>query len=485
MAIQYGVTDKGFVTKTFNQIRQSIVDRTLSSEFFGSNFPTSPDSIYGNFVAIISAALKESGFDLSQAVYDQFKVMTASGKNLDDIALYTGLIRLTASGSVGSLLLSGVPNATFPAQSGVKDVENRVVLTKDSVTYDRTRCYAIKIDALTVSNITDYVVNVNGQSYTYTSDGTATKQEIVNGIINAIGTQLNYESALVEDKVYIQFSSQNNGLSVTVSENLQVVEVGALVNAEALVDGPEVFLANTLTRFDSQPTGTLSVTNLNTFQLGRFEEDDEAFRRRILEKRSSAGTATKPAIESSVGNLNGVVSVFVKENQNLTTDISDNQEGKSIQVFVEGGDDDLIAKTIWDTKPAAISTFGTTQKIIIDDNGDDQVIFFSRPENLYAYVKVTYTLYTEEEFPLDGETVISDRVVSYGDSLGVGTDIIPKRFEGEIYDAVGGLDDVTVEIAVKTSIAPPLPSDYKTTRISILDTQNVLFSADRISVTLM
>ena len=479
-----GITDKGFVTQTFETIRDRIVAKAISPEYFGANFPVSPDSPFGNWAAISALTLKEEGWDLAQSVYDSFQLRSATGKDLDDIAAYIQLERLQAVGSSGDLIFTGLNNSTIPRNTAVKDIENRSVLTQASMTYDKTSCYQTTITVLTLKNNQDYVISVNGQTYTITSDNDATEAEIISSLQSAINIQPNYSATLkTTNELLVTYNSLNNSLSVATSNNLQVISVGALVYSEAQEFGALTFLPSTLTTLSSPLVGTLSVTNLLSFQQGRLKEDDKDFRLRIAKQKSSVGTATKPAIESSVRNIEGVVSTFVKENDTLVTDI-DGQPAKSIQVFVEGGNEDAIAKVIWDTKPAAIPTYGSVQKIITDDNGKPQVVFLSRPSIKYGWVKVVYTLYTEEDFPTKGEQEIKQACVDYGNGLVVGEDVIPKRFEGKVYGSVTGLDDVTVTIALTDTLTPPLPIEYKSTRISVDTTTDVIFSLDRVGVTL-
>jgi len=479
-----GVTSTGFVTETFSTIRNRILEAARSPEYFGTEFPTSPDSVFGQLAAIMSAALKESGWDLAQGVYDQFILRSASGKNLDDIASYTGSERLLESGSSGDLLFKGFNGSVVPQNTAVKDVENRVVTTDNLLNYDRTSCYDVVVEVLTLEDNTSYTIAIDGSNYSITSDTDATNEEILIALNNAIGVQVNYSSEITTDGyLRIFYNSRNNSLNVTVGANLQILEVGALVNATSIETGDLSYLANTLTIFESIPSGTNSVTNPVDFQQGRDDETDEEFRLRIAEQKSSVGTATKPAIESSLTNIEGVTSAFVLEN--ITMSEVNGQPPKSIQIYISGGDDDEIAEVIWNTKPAAIPTYGTTQKNIIDQNGDTQAVFFSRPEVKYAWVNVTYTIYSEEDFPSDGEVEIASTVVEYGDSLGVGVDIIPKRFSGKIYDSVTGLDDVTVEIAITEALLPaPDPLDYVTTRIPVEDNVGIDFDVSRVSVSL-
>ena len=74
------------------------------------------------------------------------------------------------------------------------------------------------------------------------------------------------------------------------------------------------------------------------------------------------------------------------------------------------------------------------------------------------------TLYSEEVFPGDGATQVENQILAYGDSLGIGKDIIPDRFKGPIYQ-VPGILDIALQIAI-TDLPIDTPS-YVTVPISI------------------
>lgn len=476
-----GVTPTGFVTKTLEQIRDEIYADATSEEFFGAEFPTSPDSPFGNYTSVIAAAIKESAWDLAQMVYDQLNIAKAEGINLDKIGAYIGLDRLKASGSEGLLEFKGVVGEDIPQGTTVKSNNSDVVVeTLSDEIYDNATCYKAFIEIQSIANEATYTVSVNGDSYSIISDVDATGLEILTSLESVLTGNTLFNVEIEDDTTLVLTSvSRGNSLAVIVSNNMQISFVSLVTQAENLEDGAVTILANTLTIFENIPVGSVSVNNPLDFSLGRLDETDEEYRIRLGERKANTGTATSDALISSVSNINGVTSVTLLENDTVDY-FPTGQLPKSVQLFVLGGDEDEIAQTIWDTKASTIRTFGSVTRLVQDVQGNTQTVFFSRPEQKYAYVNVVYTVYSEETFPSNGEDLIVEAVLSYGNSLEVGEDIIPKRIASVIYEMVEGLDDVTVEVGLSDAVTPPV--SFSSTRIPVETTEAIIFESANVDV---
>ena len=134
---------------------------------------------------------------------------------------------------------------------------------------------------------------------------------------------------------------------------------------------------------------------------------------------------------------------------------------KSFESIIQGGTDADVALDIWLTKPAGIESFGDTIQSITDSSGTQQQIKFTRPSAIIVGFEVDYTLYDEETFPIDGETVIAQTVLDVTNALGVDEDVIPSRYFGPIYAAVSGIDSLVVRVEI---IASP---GFQTTKLDI------------------
>ena len=181
--------------------------------------------------------------------------------------------------------------------------------------------------------------------------------------------------------------------------------------------------------------------------------------------------ATVLAIQDQLENTVGVSSATVVENDQITVD-GEGRPPKSFECVVSGGTDNAVATTIWETKPAGIETFGNTTIIITDVRGTQREINFTRPAATNIAIQVTYTLYDEEVFPVDGEDTIKQVCVDYTNSLGLGVDVIPQRYFGPIFEAVTGIEGLVVEVQTLVNAGDaPNPANWQTTPIEISATE--------------
>ena len=177
-----------------------------------------------------------------------------------------------------------------------------------------------------------------------------------------------------------------------------------------------------------------------------------------------------------------IESVTIGTNTNNTTvSIQGGRTPKSFEAVVEGGTDAAIGEEIWLSKPAGTTTFGNTTVDITDSMGNTQVIFFSRPTPVYIWVEVTLTLDAQESFPTNGLQLVQQAILNYGNSLGVGLDVILQRVLCQIF-TVPGVAHGDMQIAATYNIGNS-PS-YGTSDIDITDVQISIWNVAQITVTL-
>jgi len=474
-----GVSDTGFETKTVAEIIEDVANRAKSTEYYGEDFPVTPDSVFGVLNSIIAASIAD-GWNLGQAVADTGNRDTAEGVYLDYLASIVGIQRLQETGSSGELLFEGLQGTSIPQNFVTSNADGDKVLTNVSFTLNRASCYKTKINVVTVNNTEDYTVTVGANTYTYTSDADATELEILNGLEVAITSDPDVTVSIIgSTTLVIENINKLNTLSTTNTPNLGLESVSSLINSTSAQPGPISFPANSITTLVSISLEVVSVTNLLDFTEGTYRETDEELRLRMATQGQSAGTATKPSIEAALSSINGVSGALVQENITLVTDVN-NVPPKAYETFVTGGDEDEIAEIIWTTKPAAIETYGDISKQIIDQNGDIQDVKFSRPTNVYAHMRVTYSLNPEESTPADFETSMKDVEVIYGDNMYSGEDYEPTKFYSPLYTIPGIFIDL---IEIDTTPNPGDTPTFGTSRITVDKTEALLFDASRIIVT--
>ena len=237
--------------------------------------------------------------------------------------------------------------------------------------------------------------------------------------------------------------------------------------------------AGTLTELVIPVVG-LTVTNIVDITLGTDEiETEESFRARRHNTLSVGGNGTPAAIRASLEQIKGVVTAKVITNP--TYSFVERGGGSflrppnSIECVIEGGDENVIIETIALTKSATTDTFGFLMAFYQDIVGNSHQIRFSRPEFIDVDISITYTLYSEEAFPQDGEGRIVEEILSFAAiEYVLGKDVIRDR----IYEPVLQIQGIST-IEVRVALAGETLGELN---LSIEEYQRVNIQASNITV---
>jgi len=190
-------------------------------------------------------------------------------------------------------------------------------------------------------------------------------------------------------------------------------------------------------------------------------------------------------VNTNIANILEVISAVTSVSL-MTAAITGGRPPKSFEAVVEGGTDQAVAEQIWLSKPAGIETFGNVNNgngiTIVDSQGNNQIIFFSRPSEVYIWIQVALTLYPEETFPSNGLQDVAIAILNYGQSLGVGVDVLLQRVLAQIF-IVPGIASGSMTMAATFSIINS-PS-FSSSDISIAESQISVWDISRINVTVV
>lgn len=243
---------------------------------------------------------------------------------------------------------------------------------------------------------------------------------------------------------------------------------GWMVAAEAgAVQAP----AGSLTEIETPLTGVTSVINNEAAEVGEEIEEDAALKQRRDESLARSGDATSDAIRADVLAVSGVTTCTVLNNRTMNTD-DNGQPPKSFWVIVQGGDDEAIARAIFDSMPAGIQPYGDVLIDVEDSEGTLQEVGFSRPFDLDIYLELDLT--TDSSFP--GADVVKAAIIDFGETLELGEDVVVfPQLVGALAD-IPGILDVVIRIG---TAAEPTTDD----NIPVSEFQRATFALDRIEVT--
>ena len=134
-------------------------------------------------------------------------------------------------------------------------------------------------------------------------------------------------------------------------------------------------------------------------------------------------------------------------------------------------------------KVAGIKSHGDITVEVKDNQNIPHNIKFSRPSNLYMWVKVVIDSYNnEEDFPTDGEAAIKESILEFAeDYFNIGDVIVTQKFYKPLYE-IEGIGSATITIA-STATAGGTPT-YGASNINCSIKEKPLFDLSRIDVTL-
>jgi len=314
---------------------------------------------------------------------------------------------------------------------------------------------------------------------------------------SAIGSQISYVAAVAG--ALADFSDGDTGftfnttvqgrsagdLTITTSTTTEGVYPQIDVSVTAEEAGEVQAPAGTLTVIETPVSGWDSCTNALDIDVGTEVESDQALKLRRLDEIAIAGKATPEAIRAALIAINEVTAVVVFTNNSSIED-QDERPPHSVDIVVEGGDEDEIAEEVFDVVAAGIETIGDISKTVNDSQGFAQTVKFSRPDGVEIHCEVDLTV-DANEFPSDGAEQVRDLIVAHGNSLGIGKDVIVYIQLVCSFSSVPGILDVVVRIGAAampvagstTVTAADNAGDLEFTKAShgLIDNNRVTFSS--------
>ena len=468
-------------TEGFTRPRLSEIKADYDGKFSAALGPvnTNPDAVVGQIIGIFSAALDDA-YEVLQDTYDAMYPASAEGVSLDGAVSYVGLTRIEASPTSVVAVCYGTESTLIPLGALATSIDGKTYACVSDTVISRASLTDCEVTVTTVTNSAVYQIIAGGTSVTYTADVSATASEIATGLAAALNPAV-FTATPSGSLLRIRSVDGESEFTLTVDSKLTVTKFGSPAPFTALENGAHALPIGALNAIATTTFGWDTVENLAVGAIGRNIEADTELRARHASSLRVSGAATVLSIKARmVQEVPAVSYAAVYENRTAVAD-SFGLPPHSIEVIISGGSDTDVAAKLYEVKPAGIETHGSTTVVVSDENGDGQAIKFSRAADVYAWVRVSVNLLNAEE-PLSdsASTAIRDAVLGYGDSLGVGNDIIVQRIYGPIYAATSGIGSITVETAV-TALPGDTPS-YSTSNVSIARAGLAVFDSSRIVV---
>ena len=472
------VTPTGFKRKTLQEVRQEL--ETQFKQVFGPAFETAVDSPNG--VLISQLALAQSNlWELALEVFVSRDPNQATGVALDWIAALNGISRKQATAcKVKAMLYSSVESLSVPAGSVANRERGALPFNLDAdVSINRGACTSLLVLDDGSQKSTEYVFHFTFGDVTINNSTSSANLNVLQTAILAAGGSATFPTGTVEGGLLVTHESGVVGITGALPDDFEflAMEHGNFTAAE---EGYQTCEIGELNQVSSSVQGWEEVYNFETGVPGsNFETDEQLRARRIAAVSAIQARGTDPALTAHlIQDVEGVITAATFSNRTLQTD-ADNRPPKSFECLVVGGTDADVARCIYENQPAGIQSYGNTAVQVVDDAGDEQTICFSRPEAKYLWIKITFSLYSEEQAPTNDE--IKAALMAWADrEYQMGTDVIPSRVLQGLYTGTTGVGQATVQVAITS--APDGTPSYGTSVIPISSVEYAALANARISL---
>lgn len=477
--LTYGLNSGGFVRMRLPEIRQLILSELKART--GFDFDDSPDSFTGQLIAIFAERMAAM-WELAEQAYLSAYPATAQGLPLDLAVSYAGAQRLKPVKSRADVYVLGDPGTVAPEGTIVQALvasDNSDVPPRFVLQYDVTITKASAITAQLTINppITagaQYWIEISGVRYTYTALSGQSEQQVALNLANMIGNV----ASLTESTIII---FQPFEFTIDWSNNFFVNYLGSTGVVLSENYGPIPAVERTIRKIINPVPGLLDIYNPYAAVLGQILEADDKLRLRYQTGVYQLGAGTKPSIDANVKqNIAGVRSSKLLVND---ADVSDANglPPHSIELIVEGGDDQAILNEIHRVKGAGITSFGNTTGTVRDADGYLHPLAFSRPEMRWIWLRVSFGTDPEESIPGDIAGQIIAAILEEGATFVAGQDVSLQRLQAAPFRLTRAINRVTVTAAV-TAPNAITPVVYSAADISIAARQKAALDISRIFI---
>ena len=448
------LTSDGYTRKRLSEYIAQIQAGYVA--IFGLNIDVTNDSPDGQIIGIISEVLG----NLDQAledVYNAFDPQAAQNVSLSKLVLINGITRKEATYSTVEVTLTGLAGVTVPATSRIKTSDtgeeftlySNVVLTGGSDVGLAAAANLGPVSAL-AGTLTEIATPIAGWStVTNNLDATLGQAEETDAALRIRRRESTAVSAKsIVDGIFGALSRLDDVTGVAVLENDTSVDVDSKVT---LTFDADFVTSNTI---DIKVNGvSMTQVPFNTSDAQTVADIDTSLTA-LADVSSVTSDATGTGSSFEIFGVTGVTLIV----SDVVVAAGATQAGHAIETnevsvlahgihaIVDGGVGAEIAESIFNTKSAGCQTTGIDSEVVVDDQGGDNTIRFSRPTD--TDVDITVDVTTDPLlFPGNGDQLIKDALVAYGlANLNIGDDVVLSRLYTPI-NTVPGHSVTSLEIA--------------------------------------
>lgn len=474
---QYGLTPEGPNPKRLDvilgEMHESLTRR------LGVNTRQNPQSLLNHLLTNVADQIAELWEYGSDVYYSQYPA-TAEGSSLDSAAQFGGSTRETPAKSYYSILCTGLDGTVVPAGTLIAADTNPPIslsLSADAV-ISRANFNKATVVMAPGEVRASLSVALNGTLYAITPDPDKTPGENLRAL-QAVITDSSFRVSTAGDALVIEAEDAISSNVMVLSENLTTQTVSSVIQFATIEDGDILIPNGVITKIVKAAAGLTAVVNVGSYIAGRRAETDAEFRRSYADKIFNRSSSMVESIRSAIlSNVQGILSCAVYQNDSGVTD-SAGRWPHSVEVVVDGGDANEIARQILDTKAGGISSFGSVEVALPGEYGEEITVRFNRPAYVKVWFKVGVTLSRTTNPPVHYIELIKRQILEKMGELGAGDSVIPQNF----HLAVSGIDYMDVSLFATTEEGK-MPEGYNLRSVSISPRERAVTDAGRIEVVL-
>ena len=449
----YGLLSTGFVAEPLAQI-QADLQAALQAQF-GQDIDLSPTGPFGQLVGIL-ADREGTLWQVAQAACAAPYPDSATGAALDDVCSLTGVTRLAATKSTGSVVLIGANATVVPGGSALATSPGGLpFVTSAAATISTLAAWAAGTFAVGA------LVSRSGNVYAVSAITTGTSVSGPSG------------TGLAQADIGVTWRYCGAGAAAV------------LAAVQAVNTGPVVAPAGTLTAISTPVSGLSAVTNALDIAPGTNQETDAALRLRRALLLQASGSAPVQALRAALLKVPGVTAAYVYENPTDSTDGA-GRPPHSIECVVQGGTDAAVALAIWTSKAAGVAVYGTISQSVTDPaTGVAYSVALTRPTSVPIYVAVTVKKGPTYQTGGVGAAAVAAAVVAEANGLvsplgtsaiAVGQTIYASPLSAAVLDSLPSPNVLDVSscfigLSVSPTTSTPLTMTYA--QLPVFDTSRV------------
>jgi len=354
---QIGVTNTGFVSKSYATVLSSIQTRMQS--IFGSDIDLTPGSPMRLISELYAVELAKLWIELKN-VYDMGFLATATGSSLNALAALVGVTRDVGTAATGEVTFSRTEVLPSGSISRVIPINTQIQTSETyPITYYTTE--TVYFNPL----ITDEEVPILEAATSFDAE-------------NIIGTLIDVvDNTAVSWLTGATFASRTVTVDGTIPAGriiyITYKPLSVTASVKSIMESDLANVAtNSLVVLPQEISFVHKVTNESAIISGTDTESDSSLRLRIQNASKSLGKATNTAIVTGIRNVDDVSNVIIKE---LSLDLVENEfvasSTDSTIPVTEGTVNYVVSVTGSVTGEHTITSFETGESIILGEDYTD------------------------------------------------------------------------------------------------------------------